>query len=167
MKRKMLLCLYIVILLATFPVMASCSCISKTKTTTTTSTTQTSTTTLITTSSTAPTTSTSGPVPTGVSQARSASLDILVQNGRFSTEQIIVYAGVEVTLTLHNEDSRVIHNLSIYKNSDATSANAIFVGQSVNGPSTVTYRFQAPAKGIYYFRCDYFPTALNGLFISI
>lgn len=166
MKRKILLGLGLAVLLAGSQVMASCMCQAGTKTATST-TSQGGTATLSTTTTTTTTTATT-PIPSGLSpQMQSATLDIAIVNGRFSLQQITVSAGAMITLTLHNEESGTIHNLSIYRNANAGAADAVFVGQAVSGSYTITYRFQAPAKGVYYFRCDYFPATLQGTFVAL
>ncbi len=77
---------------------------------------------------------------------------------------ITVPHGAQVTINFNNMDSGVIHNFSVYTNASATQA--IFTGQMVTGPGTMTYNFTAPAApGTYFFRCDVHPTIMTGQFI--
>jgi plastocyanin len=56
------------------------------------------------------------------------------------------------------------HNVAVYENQDAKKA--IFVGDVINGPKTITYNFVAPATpGTYFFRCDVHPRSMVGDFI--
>lgn len=81
----------------------------------------------------------------------------------FDKYDIVVNAGQEVTVIFENKDVSVPHNLAIYKNKAATQA--IFVGETITGPATITYKFTAPTTpGSYYFRCDTHPN-MNGALI--
>ncbi|MGH3798259.1 MAG: cytochrome c oxidase subunit II [Pseudonocardiaceae bacterium] len=72
-------------------------------------------------------------------------------------------AGAPFTITFTNKDSGVPHNVAIYSNPAATTA--LFRGQLVTGPATVTYHVPALEPGTYYFRCDVHPAAMRGTFI--
>jgi plastocyanin len=74
-----------------------------------------------------------------------------------------VAAGAIVIIYFINDDHADIHNLAIYTNQDATEA--IFIGDTVINSSTIIYQFQAPGKGVYYFRCDYHPQTEWGTFV--
>ena len=88
---------------------------------------------------------------------------IAAENFGFSTEIITVPAGAEVTIEFDNRDDGVPHNVAVY--TDATAADAIFVGEIVTGPVRTTYTFTAPeTPGNYFFRCDVH-TAMHGAFI--
>jgi plastocyanin len=61
-------------------------------------------------------------------------------------------AGASVTVQFDNRDASVMHNFALY--TDAGATQPIFVGDLSTGPEVVTYTFDAPAPGSYYFRCD-------------
>jgi cytochrome c oxidase subunit 2 len=102
-------------------------------------------------------TATQTPGPAG------AVINLAAQNMQFSVNTITVPAGSKVTIQFNNKDASVPHNFAAYSDSSAT--NAIFVGQIITGPATITYTFRAPtAPGSYFFRCDVHPTTMNGTF---
>ena len=116
--------------------------------------------------------STPTPTPTSPPTATSASspsggsitIDLTAQNLAFDKSTIAVPAGAQVTVNFNNKDSGIPHTFSVYTDSSATTS--IFVGQSVTGPATKTYKFTAPSqKGNYFFRCDVHPTQMTGTFI--
>ena len=89
-------------------------------------------------------------------------VNITAQNLAFNIRQITASAGVEVTVVLNNQDT-VPHNVSFYTNRSATSA--IFKGELVTGPTTITERFTSPSSpGNYFFRCDAHPDTMTGTF---
>jgi plastocyanin len=53
--------------------------------------------------------------------------------------------------------------VSIYTDSSATAA--LFTGEMVTGPGTVTYEVDALEPGTYFFRCDVHPTTMTGTFV--
>jgi plastocyanin len=82
----------------------------------------------------------------------------------FNTGTITVPRNAMVTVNFSNMDSGVLHNFAVYTDSSATQA--IFVGNIINGPSSTTYTFTAPATpGNYFFRCDTHPLQMTGTFI--
>jgi cytoskeletal protein RodZ len=130
-------------------------------TTTTPTTTKTTTTTPITT---ATTTTTTTVVPSGLAPTTQNTFDLEVRNTDFSVHNLIVSAGARVTITFHNEDSGIAHNLAIYSNQGAT--NTFFQGTAITGPAAITYKFTAPTTpGAYFFRSDTYPAAMTGNFI--
>jgi len=89
-------------------------------------------------------------------------VNITAQNLAFNIRQITASAGVEVTVVLNNQDT-VPHNVSFYTNRGASSA--IFKGELVTGPTTITERFTSPSSpGNYFFRCDAHPDTMTGTF---
>jgi len=89
---------------------------------------------------------------------------LTAQNMAFDKNSITVPAGANVTINFNNKDT-IPHNFALYTNSSAATP-AIFQGQTVTGPTTVTYTFTAPAApGTYFFRCDVHPTTMTGSFI--
>ena len=67
------------------------------------------------------------------------------------------------TITFDNAAPGVPHNVSIYAN--ASAAKALFRGQIVTGPKTVTYHVNALPAGSYFFRCDVHPTLMTGTLV--
>jgi plastocyanin len=99
-----------------------------------------------------------GPTALGVTIALTA------RNQRFSVSSMVVPAGSTVTISFHNEDAGAIHNFSVYGKEDATAV--VFRGDTTTGPVTVTYRFQAPSRGTYFFRCDQHPETMKGTLVA-
>jgi plastocyanin len=89
---------------------------------------------------------------------------LTAQNMSFSPSVIMVTAGSNVTINFSNKDPGVLHAFAIYSDPNGTSA-AIFRGNAVSGPGTVTYDFTAPSTpGTYFFRCT-IHTSMRGLFV--
>ena len=83
----------------------------------------------------------------------------------FNMPTITVPAGAHVTINFNNMDSGIAHNFSLFTDSSAAPP-AIFQGQIITGPNTITYNFTAPTQpGTYFFRCDIHPTIMTGSFI--
>ncbi|KDE55832.1 plastocyanin [Methanoculleus sp. MH98A] len=81
----------------------------------------------------------------------------------FNTSTITVPAGANVTMVFDNQDTGIPHNVAFY--TDSSAADAIFVGEIIDGPDQVTYTFTAPEEpGTYYFRCDVHPS-MDGEFV--
>ncbi len=78
---------------------------------------------------------------------------------RFDTDHIDLPANTPVSLTFRNNDAGTPHNIAIY--TDSSLSKALFKGQIVTGPATVTYQIPALPPGTYYFHCDVHPT-MNG-----
>jgi len=91
-------------------------------------------------------------------------IDLATRNLRFNVDTIVVPADANITITLHNEDTGVSHNFAIY--TDATATTAIFRGAGVAGPGTITYRFKAPSRGVYFFRSDPYPSTAQGTLVA-
>jgi plastocyanin len=89
---------------------------------------------------------------------------LVAQNLSFDLSSIAASAGVEVTVTLDNQDAGVLHNVAFYTNPSASSA--IFVGDLLTGPATEDVVFNSPATpGSYFFRCDVHPDTMTGAFV--
>jgi outer membrane protein assembly factor BamB len=107
---------------------------------------------------TAPTTTSAPPSTT------STAINLVALNIAFNTSNISVKAGSGVVINFNNKDNQIPHNFSVY--TDSTATTAIFVGQVIIGPGTITYTFTAPSKaGNYFFRCDVHPTIMTGTFV--
>jgi plastocyanin/uncharacterized membrane protein len=77
----------------------------------------------------------------------------------FVPDLLAAPAGEPFGLAFENQDAGVPHNVAIYKDDSATQS--LFVGDLVDGPTTVTYDVPALDPGEYYFRCDVHPQ-MNG-----
>lgn len=64
-------------------------------------------------------------------------------------------AGEPFGLAFENDDDGVPHNVAIYR--DGSVEESLFIGDVVEGPTTVTYDVPALEPGVYYFRCDVHP----------
>lgn len=80
---------------------------------------------------------------------------IAAEGSVFDIDQIVLAAKEPATIEFDNKDPGVPHNVAIYQ--DETATEEIFKGDLVTGPDTVTYEFDAPKKGEYFFRCDVHP----------
>jgi plastocyanin/uncharacterized membrane protein len=73
----------------------------------------------------------------------------------FDRASLTAPAGTRFDLVFDNEDDGVPHNVAIYANPSAD--NSLFVGETIMGPSSVTYDVPALDPGEYFFRCDVHP----------
>ena len=73
----------------------------------------------------------------------------------FDTEEIVLVAKEQTSIDFENADAGAQHNIAIYE--DDSAAGEIFKGELITGPDSITYEFEAPPKGEYYFRCDVHP----------
>jgi len=113
------------------------------------------------TSSPAPAPTPTTPPPAGTGQ--SVTINITAENIAFDKTTITVPAGADVTIVFENKD-RVPHNVAFYETEAA--AKAIFVGEVITGPKTISYRFTAPSTpGTYFFRCDPHRSRMTGDFV--
>jgi hypothetical protein len=88
---------------------------------------------------------------------------ITASNLLWNTRTLSAPANSPVVVRLNNQDAGVLHNFSLYTNSQATGR--IFVSTDyVTGPGTRDYSFTTPAAGSYFFRCDVHPDAMTGTF---
>lgn len=105
------------------------------------------------------TTAATTPAPQGIT------INLVAQSMAFDTKQISVPAGAAVTVIFNNKDTGIRHNFAVYQNLSGGQTKTVFVGDVITGPSTITYRFIAPAAGNrYFFVCDVHPTIMKGTF---
>jgi plastocyanin/uncharacterized membrane protein len=78
---------------------------------------------------------------------------------RFVPSRIDAPAGEPFVLAFENEDDGVQHNVAIYR--DDSVKESLFIGDLVEGPTTVAYDVSSLGPGVYYFRCDVHPQ-MNG-----
>ena len=111
-----------------------------------------------------PPTPTTSPSSGGAACAPSGStLQVSAMNAAFDTDCLAAPAGSPFKIVFDNMDPGVAHNISIY--TDETAAKALFTGDLVTGPDTVTYQVGALKAGTYFFRCDVHPTTMTGTFV--
>ena len=83
-------------------------------------------------------------------------LPVTVQNLAFSSRTLTAPPNTSVIIRLNNQDTGVLHNVSVYTNNQATGR--IFVSTDLStGPGTKDYTFTTPGAGTYFFRCDVHP----------
>jgi plastocyanin len=104
------------------------------------------------------------PNPTPSPSTGGNTITVTAAGMAFDTNTITVSAGAHVTITFHNNDSGIPHNIAFYTSAAATTI--IYRGARTTGVSTVTYTFDVPTTpGTYFFRCDVHPTTMTGEFI--
>jgi plastocyanin len=81
----------------------------------------------------------------------------------FDTTTLTAPAGQEFDLVFDNAVA-VPHNVAIY--SDDSAADPLFVGETVTGPTTITYAVPALDPGEFFFRCDVHPTQMTGTLVA-
>lgn len=104
-----------------------------------------------------PSATTAACVPSGTTLHASA------MNSAFDVDCLAVPAGSPFKIVFDNMDPGVPHNISIYM--DESAVQALFTGDLVTGPKTVTYKVDALEPGTYFFRCDVHPTTMTGTFV--
>jgi nitrite reductase (NO-forming) len=92
-----------------------------------------------------------------------ATLHLKAHNVAFDTNCLAAPAGKAFSVVFDNQDPGVPHNFAIYTDSAATTA--LFKGDLVSGPKTMTYKVDALKPGTYFFRCDVHPTTMFGTFV--
>lgn len=98
--------------------------------------------------------------PTATPAAGATRLSISASNIRFSTNRLEARAGVPITVTFHNEDAGVVHDIAFYQ----PGAGGALIARSAlqPGPDTETVTLPALPAGTYVFRCDAHPTEMSG-----
>ena len=81
----------------------------------------------------------------------------------FDTTTLTAPAGRPFDLVFDNAVA-VPHNVAIY--TDDSAADPLFVGETVTGPTTITYAVPALDPGEYFFRCDVHPTQMTGTLVA-
>jgi plastocyanin len=100
----------------------------------------------------------------GADQVPSAQLEITSDAQRFDKDLLVAPPNQQVSIVYHNEDTGVLHNVSLYTNHNAKQP--LHVGELFVGDETRTYRFQSPEPGSYFFRCDVHPDTMSGSFVT-
>ena len=93
-------------------------------------------------------------------------ISLAALNLGFDKNTISIPAGANVTLNFNNKDSGIPHNVAVYQKMADGQVKPIFIGDTINGPSTIVYHFVAPAvQGSYLFQCDVHPQLMVGTFV--
>ena len=104
------------------------------------------------------------PAPTTETPQADLTINLSAENLAFDRSTIRVPRGPGVLAVVFTNKDNVPHNLAIYETSEAI--NAIFVGEIITGPKTITYLIDVPSDpGVYFFRCDVHPTTMTGDFV--
>lgn len=83
---------------------------------------------------------------------------------RFVPSDLTASSGEAFEIEFDNQDEGVPHNVAVYR--DESAEESLFVGDLVEGPTTVTYDVPALDAGEYYFRCDVHPVMSGTLEVS-
>jgi cytochrome c oxidase subunit 2 len=86
------------------------------------------------------------------------------KSNAFDKECLSEPANKAFTLTFHNDDSGVFHNVAIFKGRDA-SAPVAFRGQLISGVASQPYQVPALPPNRYFYHCDAHPTAMTGTLV--
>jgi len=97
-------------------------------------------------------------------QAPATSFDLVAKGNKFNQSILVAKADSEVKISLANQDTSGVHNFALYTDKDAKEL--IYRGEIFQGNKTVDDSFQAPAPGVYYFRCDAHPDEMTGTFVT-
>jgi plastocyanin len=108
----------------------------------------------------APQSETSAPPPTPSAPGETI-IQLSASNLAYDQRALTAAPG-PVTVQFDNKDGGVLHNFALY--TDSSASQKIFSGDLATGPVVVTYSFDAPGPGTYYFRCDVHPDTMNGSF---
>ncbi|HEX9775269.1 MAG TPA: cupredoxin domain-containing protein [Actinomycetota bacterium] len=86
-------------------------------------------------------------------------VEVAAENIAFDTDELFFPAETPVKLEFNNEDVGVPHNVAVY--TDDSFADALFVGDTFNGPAVRAYSIEPMEIGRYAFKCDVHPQ-MNG-----
>ena len=81
-------------------------------------------------------------------------VSITARNVAFNRSEFELNAEQPAVVSFDNAEPQP-HNVAIYTNEDF--ATPVWQGDVIVGPEKIEYRFTAPKKGTYYFRCDIHP----------
>jgi plastocyanin len=97
--------------------------------------------------------------------APSTSLEITSRNILFDKRVLAAPANTEITVTHHNLDAGVLHNVAFYRTRAAQ--DRIYVQDLYPGVETRTDTFTTPGPGNYFYRCDAHPDTMTGTFVVV
>jgi signal transduction histidine kinase/plastocyanin len=98
----------------------------------------------------------------GTSPATRVVGGVVAKDVKFLSTRLELSGSGEVRFRFTNQDSDG-HNVAIYRTKDAR--DPVFVGTVFTGPETVSYEFQLPPPGVYFFRCDPHPQDMSGILV--
>ncbi len=112
-----------------------------------------------------PTFASSTPTPVAVPSGSGASTVVHQTAGEisFGSSTMRAPADTPFQIVFDNQAPGVQHNISIYK--DSSASDALFQGQLVGGPKTITYHVGSLPAGSYFFRCDVHPAQMTGTLV--
>ena len=90
------------------------------------------------------------------------SLTVSAKSNAFDKDCLAAPADTSFAIAFNNQDYD-IHNVSIYDKDNGDKA--LFKGEVIYGPKTITYSVPAQAEGTYDFRCDPHADSMIGTFI--
>jgi plastocyanin len=91
-----------------------------------------------------------------------SSLAVSAKSNAFDKDCLAAPPDTPFTIAFDNQDYD-IHNVAIYDKDHGDKA--LFKGQVIYGPKSITYSVPAQAEGTYEFRCDPHPDSMIGTFI--
>ena len=100
--------------------------------------------------------------PTPTCTPDGTSLKVSAQHDVFDKDCLAAPAGAPFSIAFDNEDYD-IHNVSIYDKDHGDKA--LYKGEVIYGPKTITYSVPALAEGTYEFRCDPHADSMIGTFV--
>jgi plastocyanin len=89
-------------------------------------------------------------------------LTVAAKNNVFDKDCLAAPADTPFTIAFNNQDYD-IHNVAIYDKDHGDKA--LFKGEVIYGPKSITYSVPAQADGTYEFRCDPHADTMIGTFI--
>jgi len=103
----------------------------------------------------------SPPVEGSPTEAPTGEADLTAENIAFSPAELTLQPqDGQVSFVFENVDP-VAHNVAVTAGSDA-SAPPLFEGEFITGPAKITYSFEAPDPGDYFFYCQAHPAQMTG-----
>ena len=100
---------------------------------------------------------------TGEAETAGAAVKVAAQGLAFDTAELDL-EGPKVRVDLDNRDSGVPHNIAVTR--DEAGTEKLFSGPQVTGPAQVTYSFDAPPPGQYFFHCEVHPNMKGTVKVS-
>jgi len=101
--------------------------------------------------------------PAHESETGAQAVDIVSKAVAFDKSEIRVASGQEITIRHDNQDEGVVHNIAIYKTSEAQD---LIAGTELEpGPVEQELVVEALEPGEYFYRCDLHPTQMTGVLI--
>ena len=108
---------------------------------------------------------TAGPLPTCAPTEPSGEpveITVTADNSQFDTDRIEGPRECEPFTIVFENQEEPAHNIAIYVGESA--GQAVFQGDTITGPDTITYEVPGLPAGEYYFQCDVHPT-MNGTLV--